>query len=84
MLASGKSALALLLYGSTDFNFHSASLFLNINDNTNYISVIKINDIIRLEIPLDVTTIDSEMIKLRWHVVFVSTGKVYYRARSDS
>lgn len=66
MLSGGKSTLAFLFNGATDFNFHSASFVLDVNNDTNDSSIIKIHNVVRLEIPLNFTAINSDMIEFRW------------------
>lgn len=83
MLSRREPALWLLVDGSSNLDFHSASFSLNINDDTNNLSVVEVDNIVWLQIPNDVVAVYSEMIWFRWQVIWVAARKLDNGARSN-
>ena len=83
MFATGESNAAMTFDCSADFNFHFTSCISYLDNNSNNFTIVEINDIIWLQVPLHRVTVDSKFGGIRWLIKF-TTDHLNYRSASNS
>jgi len=70
MLASRESNSTVTLKVPSDLDLHFTPSVINLSDNSDNFAVIKINDIVWFEIPLNLIIINSDVLRIRSHLEF--------------
>ena len=72
MFATGEPNAASTFNRSADFDFHLTTRISYLNDNSNNFTIVEINDIIWLQVPLHRVTVDSKFSRVGGKVVFAT------------